>query len=378
MFNSSFKTKIQKFREDLHQIPELGYEEFKTQAYLKAKLIEIGFTVETVAKTGLIAIKHGTDKKAIAFRSDIDALAITEKTDVHYKSLHEGKMHACGHDGHMSILLGFALYLSKIELNKTVVLIFQPAEESPGGAKVIVESGVFEKYKIEKIFGMHLYPEINEGKIGLTKAELMAQVGEFDITINAQSAHGAMPEKGVDGILVAASLIQAYQSIISRNLNPIDSAVLTIGKISAGDARNIIAQEVTLNGTMRAFSEAVYQVIKNRIIEINNGLEKMFNVSIQTEFRDMYPALINNYDLYLMMQDILEDSEIIDINPLMIAEDFSFYLKKVPGYFLMLGSRNDEMGYIHPLHSCYFNFTNNVLFKGIEMYIRIAKHLKLF
>src|SRR5690554_3210062 len=232
MLSKNLKDKIKKYRKDLHQIPEIGFKEFKTHAYLKNELISLGFLVEEVAITGLVAIKKGEGKNSIAFRSDIDALEIEEKTNLSFSTTHKGYMHACGHDGHMSILLGFASYIANMNLKKTVVLIFQPAEESPGGAKLIIETGVLEKYKVEKIFGLHLFPEIPEGKIGLTDGALMAKVGEFDIIINAISAHGAMPQKGIDAIYVASELILTVQSIISRSIDPIKRAVLTIGKIN--------------------------------------------------------------------------------------------------------------------------------------------------
>lgn len=378
MLSKALKDKIKKYREDLHEIPEVGFKEFKTQAYLKNELLSLGYLVEEVAKTGLIAVKKGESTSSIAFRSDIDALEVEEKTDLPFKSKHQGFMHACGHDGHMSILLGFASYIANLKTKKTIVLIFQPAEESPGGAKDIIKSGVFKEYSVEKIFGLHLFPEIEEGKVGLTDGALMAKVGEFDIKINAISAHGAMPHKGIDGIYVASELIQIVQSIVSRNINPIEGAIVTIGKITGGEARNILASKVTLNGTMRAFNDEVYDLIKGRLFDICQGLEKMFSVNIDIEFRDMYPALINNSDLYKFMKSILHIDEIVELEPLMIAEDFSYYLKEVPGYFYMLGTRNEKLGFIHPLHSCYFNFTNEVLYKGVEIYLRICQNLEIF
>lgn len=375
MLSKALKEQIIKYRKDLHQIPELGFEEFKTQKYLKKTLLNLGFIVEEVAKTGLIGIKKGKTNTAIAFRSDIDGLPVVEKTNLPFSSIHEGKMHACGHDGHMSILLGFANYISKLELQKTIVLIFQPAEEGPGGAKEIIESGILKKYEIKKIFGLHLYPEIPQGKIGLTKGALMAQVGEFDIEINGVSAHGAMPQKGIDSIYIASQLIQAVQSIVSRNINPMESAIVTIGKITGGEARNVLAEKVILNGTMRAFSSDVYDMIKKRLSEIVWGLEKMFTVKIKFIFRDMYPALINNEDLYYLMKDILTIDEIVELEPIMIAEDFSFYLQEIPGYFCMLGTKTEK--YYHPLHSSYFNFNDEVMFRGVELYIQICQKLQV-
>ncbi|HEY8364603.1 MAG TPA: M20 family metallopeptidase [Haloplasmataceae bacterium] len=373
MLNDNIKKQVIEYRQKLHQIPEIGFQEFKTQAYIKKELTKMGYIVEEVANTGIIAYKKGIKKGAIAFRADMDALAIMEKTSLPFASQHPGYMHACGHDGHMSILLGLALYLSELDVIQDIVFIFQPAEENLGGAKVIVEEGYIEKYQIQKIFGLHLLPELSEGKIGLSCGALMAQVGEFDIKIHAKSSHGAMPHKGIDGIFVASQLINSYQSIISRNLDPLTEAVVTIGKIYGGEARNIIASEVTLNGTIRAFNDEVYQTIKRRITEINKGLEKMYSVVIDTELRDMYPSLINDYELYLFMKENLDKNQIVEIKPMMIAEDFSYYLQKIPGYFFILGTKNEELGYTHPLHSCYFNFREEVLFTGIELYIKLCE-----
>lgn len=377
MLTEELKRKIVSYREFLHQIPELGFAEYKTQKFLLEELTRLGYQVEITAKTGLVVFIKGDSEETIAFRSDIDALPVTEQTNLPFKSTHDGIMHACGHDGHMSILLGFANYLQSKRLKKNVLLIFQPAEEGPGGAKVIVDEGVIAKYHVSKIFGLHIFPEISEGVVGLAKGPLMAQVGEFDLTIYGQSAHGAMPQKGVDAIIALGNLIQSYQSIISRNLNPLDTGVVTIGKVNGGEARNIICGKVTLHGTIRALKLEVYNLIKQRIQEINQGIEKMFNVTINTQIRDMYPALINDYELYQFMVNILDEKEYVEIEPLMIAEDFSYYLQVVPGYYFLLGSRNEALGYVYPLHSACFNFDEKVLFKGVELYIRIAAGLNI-
>jgi len=377
MLNQAIKDEIKKYRHYLHQIPETGFEEFKTQSFIKKELVKLGFEVEEVAKTGLIALKSGVEHKAIAFRADMDALAVIEKTNVPFMSTHEGKMHACGHDGHMSIVLGFASYISKLELKKDIVLLFQPAEEGPGGAKIIVDEGYLSKYHVEKIFGLHVFPGIAEGKVGLADGVLMGQAGEFDIMIHAISTHGAMPQNGVDGIVVASQLIQNFQSIISRNIDPIEGAVITIGKIEGGEARNVIAGKVVLNGTIRAFNQDTYEKMKKRMNEITQGLEKMHQIEIKIEIRDLYPPLVNHHHEHLMMLKILNEDEAVILKPMMIAEDFSYYLQALPGYFFMLGTKNESMGYIHPLHSCYFNFDDSILYHGVELYIRICKELKV-
>ncbi|WP_425446963.1 M20 metallopeptidase family protein [Dethiothermospora halolimnae] len=376
---TNISNEVIKIRRKLHQIPEIGFKEFKTSRYIKEKLKEYGYEIEEVAKTGIIAIKKGkSNKKAIAFRADMDGLMVNEKTNVIYSSIHEGKMHACGHDGHMAILLGLALYLSKINnIDRDIVLIFQPAEEGPGGAKVIVDEGYLDKYNIGAIFGLHTYPGIEEGKIGVKRGPLMAQNGEINIEIKAKSSHGAIPHKGIDGIVIASQLVQSYQSIISRNIDPLEGAVLTIGKIKGGEARNVIASNIKLEGTMRAFNPEVYNLVKERILDINKGMEKAFNCKIETDIIDFYPPVINDDNLYTTVINALGTEEIINIDPMMISEDFSYYQQAIPGFFMMLGSRNISKGLIHPLHSCYFDFNEGILIEGVKAYIKICEELEV-
>jgi amidohydrolase len=370
---------VTQIRRRLHQIPEIAFDLYKTQAVLKEYLTEYGYTFEEVASTGLVAVKKGKSDASIAFRADMDALNVLEQTNVDFKSTHEGKMHACGHDGHMTILLGFAKYLSQLKnLNKSVVLIFQPAEEGPGGSRLIVEEGILKKYKVEAVFGFHLFPALEEEKIGLVDGPMMAMAGEMDITIHGKSAHGAEPHKGTDAIVVASQLVQAYNTIVSRNLDPLESAVVTIGTIQGGEARNIIANTVNLTGTIRTFNPAIYARIKERMLQMNQGLETMYDLKIDMELRDLYPPVINHTGLYQLMDNLLSDNEKVMIKPMMLSEDFSYYQEAVPGIFMMLGSRNEEKGYIHPLHSCYFNFDEKILLKGIETYIRICQTFDIF
>jgi len=371
------KNEVIEIRRKLHEIPEIGFNEVKTSKFIKDKLLEYGYKVEHVAKTGIVAIAKGTSNNAIAFRADMDGLNVREKTGVSFQSIHDDKMHACGHDGHMAILLGFAKYLSKAEnIKRNIILIFQPAEEGPGGAEVIINEGVLNRYNVKEIFGLHIFPDIEEGKIGIASGPLMAQSGEVDIEIKGKSSHGAMPQQGIDGIHVSANLIQAYQSIISRNIDPNEGAVLTIGKILGGEARNVIAGNVIMEGTIRAFNSEVYNAIKERMKEINSGIEKMYNVEIKMVIRDFYPPVINDNKLFEIVKNSLSSEEFLEIKPMMLAEDFSYYQQEIPGLFFMLGSRNEELNYTYPLHSCYFNFNEEILINGVKTYIKIAKALE--
>lgn len=355
-------------RRELHRMPELGFDLFKTSEYVRKSMESFGYTVDSVAKTGWIAFKQGLLNETIAFRADMDALPVSETTHVDFASEHPGNMHACGHDGHMTMLLGLAKRLANQQTKYSIVFIFQPAEEGPGGAKIIVESGLFKKFDIKAIFGIHLYPGLPEGVIGVCEGPMMAQNGEFDITIRGISAHGAQPHLGMDAILAQAALIQGFHSIVSRNINPLDSAVITVGTIKGGEARNIIAQSVSLSGTIRAFNETVYTTMKERINAIVQGCEIAYGVNIHAIIRDYYPPVVNDRKLVQLVKSVYEETEIEEIAPLMISEDFSFYQQAVPGCFILLGTKNEQKGFISPLHSSNFNFDEAILLKGIEFF----------
>lgn len=368
------KLDLIKTRRALHQIPEIAFDLYKTRDYVQTLLEHMGYQTIDTAKTGLIAFKKGTSNEAIAFRSDMDALPVTELTDVSYASKHFGHMHACGHDGHMTMLLGFADYLKdKENLKKTVVLIFQPAEESPGGAEVILKEGVLKQFNIKMIFGIHLYPGLKEGVYGLTDGPMMARNGEFDVTVRGKSAHGAQPHEGHDAVLAASHLVSTYHDIVSRRLDPLDPAVITIGTINGGEARNVIAQRIKMTGTIRAFSDKVYNQIIDEMHAINQGIETMYHVKVEHDVQDDYPVTYNDSALFETLRSSLTDETYSILKPIMFAEDFSFYQQVYPGMFIMLGTRNEEKGYTHPLHSCYFNFDEKVLSKGVDLYIKIAQ-----
>jgi amidohydrolase len=365
-------TTVVHHRRTLHQIPELEFDLFLTHEYVKEVLVSLGFEIEVVAKTGILAIKRGTTNDFIAFRSDMDALPVTEKTGVEFASKHAGRMHACGHDGHMSMLLGFAEYLSNKEITQSVLLIFQPAEEGPGGAKVIIEEGLFDKYSIKRIYGFHVYPELEEGLVGLVDGPMMPQNAEFDLTITGLSAHGAQPSKGIDAIVAASQLVQAYQTIVSRSTHALQHAVVTIGTINGGEARNIIAGEVQMSGTIRAFDPATFTLIKQRMREIVAGIEQMNGVQIDNQIVDYYPPVINDSIMVQEVVSLFQATEMTMVEPMMFSEDFAFYQQHVPGCFMMLGTMNQAKGFTAPLHNNAFNFTDEVLLQGVEAYRRIA------
>jgi amidohydrolase len=370
---------LTKWRRDLHRIPELGFDLFKTHAYIKEALEEMGYVTRTVAKTGLVAIREGQSGKTVAFRSDMDALPVSEHTGRDFKSLHDGRMHACGHDGHMAMLLGFARHVADLpRVNDSVMFIFQPAEEGPGGAKVIIDEGLFERTKVDAIFGIHLDPGLDKGLIGLREGPMFARNGEFTITVRGKSGHAAMPHLSHDAIAVAGHLITQYHMIVSRSVDPLKQAVLTIGTVHGGEARNIVANTVTFEGTIRAFDDAVYHAIKNRIEAVNKGLEEAYSVSIDFGFIDYYPVLRNDPALVRMITPALMPEDITDITPFMFAEDFAFYQQVVPGVFSMLGVRDEGRGFIHPLHSDAFDFDEDVLARGVAHYDAVARALGVY
>ena len=366
---------IIKNRRALHQIPETALEEFKTKEYLKNYLISIGLEPQEIVETGLFVYIEGKDKEnCIAFRSDIDALNIKEETGAEFESKHIGKMHACGHDGHMTTLLAFAKYLTTIQpLEKSVLLIFQPAEESPGRAKDIVETGLLKKYNVKAIYGMHLFPELPEGTVASKEGPFFAQAALMTTTITGKSGHGAMPHKTIDPLMAFTKIVDGYQTIVSRNLSPFDPGVVTIGKFCGGSAQNIIADTVNFWGTIRTFKEENTEFIIDRIKEIHRGIELSYRVKIDEKIDIVYPPVINDKELYKKFVDTMKDMNYVEHEALTISEDFAYYQKEVPGVFMLLGTRSEEKGFIHPLHSCHFNFDEKVLLKGVEAFARILE-----
>ena len=366
---------IIKNRRALHQIPETALEEFKTKEYLKNYLISIGLEPQEIVETGLFVYIEGKDKEnCIAFRSDIDALNIKEETGAEFESKHIGKMHACGHDGHMTTLLAFAKYLTTIQpLEKSVLLIFQPAEESPGRAKDIVETGLLKKYNVKAIYGMHLFPELPEGTVASKEGPFFAQAALMTTTITGKSGHGAMPHKTIDPLMAFTKVVDGYQTIVSRNLSPFDPGVVTIGKFCGGSAQNIIADTVNFWGTIRTFKEENTEFIIERIKEIHRGVELSYRVKIDEKIDIVYPPVINDKELYKKFVDTMKDMNYVEHEALTISEDFAYYQKEVPGIFMLLGTRSEEKGFVHPLHSCHFNFDEKVLLKGVEAFARILE-----
>lgn len=365
------------WRRDLHQIPELGLKEYKTAEYLRKQLTKMGYSYQTVLETGTLVYIDNHQEDTIAFRSDIDALMIEEKNDIDFKSKHKECMHACGHDGHMATLLGFAYYLSqtKEKFDYNILLIFQPAEESPGGAKLIIEQGIMEQYHVRGIFGMHLMPDIPAGKIACRPGPLMAECGELHVKIKGKSAHAGLYHQGIDTIMIAGQIIQLYKSIIVTTISPLQQCLLHIGTIKGGSSNNIVAAETEFHGTVRTYSEEVFMKIQKQMKAINQTMEQTYGCEIEFQCDPMYPPVLNDYELYNQFKQCVYEKNDIELkDPLMLAEDFSFYQTRVPGVFFFLGIQTEE--YYSGLHTETFNFDEKYLAKGVNAYIQLVKNIK--
>ncbi len=374
--------KLIQTRCDLHQIPELAFRELKTAEYIKNRLETLGISCEkNIAGTGVAAFIPGSvGRKTYAFRADMDALEVLELNEIQCKSRNSGKMHACGHDGHMTILLGFAEVLSQssFQLTDNVLLLFQPGEEGTGGAEKIIQSGILDKYKVSEIYGLHLFPGIQQGKLGIRPGPMMAQNSEIDLTIWGENAHGGTPHMGNDVIVIAAHLITSIQTIVSRNINPMDPAVITFGKMTGGEVRNMIARHANLEGTIRTFRKDTYETLRSRLLAVVRGIEMTYQCEIDVDLRELYPAVINPSDLVEAWIQAQGKENVIITEPTMLAEDFSFYQQHYPALFFFLGTRNEEKGLIHPLHHGRFNFDEQVLATGVQAFLNILIHKAAF
>lgn len=363
---------IAKYRNNLHQIPELGFKEFKTSKYIRNILESFGYEVFSIVETGLYVYINNNCSKTIAFRCDMDALPIFEQTNRENKSKHPNVMHACGHDAHMAIMLQFAKELKENNnksLNVNIVLLFQPSEERDSGAKKIVDSKILNKFKIDSFFGLHVKPEIQSGFIGTKKGEFMARSCEFEFKITTKSTHGAQPQNGVDAIVVGSNFVNQIHTIISRNLNPINTGCLTIGTINGGYENNICASVLSGKGTIRTFSEYDISLIIERMSNIAKGLEISFDANIKLNFKPSYPEVCNDEKLYEKIKTI---DNVIEVNKEMIAEDFSYYSEISKTLFAFLGIKTKNLG-TKPLHSSEFDLNEESLLYGVDYFHNILK-----
>lgn len=358
-------------RRHLHANPELSYEEYETSKFVEEKLKSYGIEVQTgVADTGLVGMIIGKnpDSKVIALRADMDALPILEANDVSYKSKNEGVMHACGHDVHTSSLLGAARIMSELKdhFEGSIKLIFQPGEERlPGGASLMIKDGVLENPTPKNIVGQHVMPLIPAGKVGFREGMYMASADEIFLTVKGKGGHAAMPEMGIDPVLITSHIIVALQQVVSRNLSPKIPAVLSFGKVTANGATNIIPNEVHVEGTFRTMDEEWRKEAHKRIKSIAEGVAHGMGAEVDVDIRVGYPFLKNNpeltQDLKSYAIDYLGEDNVVDLDLWMAAEDFSYYSQVIDASFYRLGIRNEEKGITSGLHTPTFNIDESCL-----------------
>jgi amidohydrolase len=381
----NLQPQLVEWRRRFHQYPELGFEEFSTAKFVSQKLTEWGIDHQTgIAKTGIVAIiKSNHPGPVFAIRADMDALPIQEENQVPYRSQHHGIMHACGHDGHTAIALGTAYYLSthRDQFKGTVKIIFQPAEEGPGGAKPMIESGVLQNPDVEAIIGLHLWNNLELGTIGVRSGPLMAAVECFNCTIYGKGGHGAMPEQTVDSIVISAQIINALQTIVSRNVNPLDSAVVTVGELHAGTALNVIADTAKMSGTVRYFNPELENFIGKRIESIIAGICNSHGAEYELNYWQLYPPVINDHYLTELVESVaMEVIEtpfgIVPQCQTMGGEDMSFFLQEIPGCYFFLGSANKSKGLNFPHHHPHFDFDESVLCMGVEIFVRCVEKFR--
>ncbi|OGA31922.1 MAG: amidohydrolase [Betaproteobacteria bacterium RIFCSPLOWO2_12_FULL_64_23] len=367
------------WRRDLHAHPELGFEETRTSDLVAAKLAAFGCEVHRgLGKTGVVGtLRAGAGARSVGLRADMDALPIEEANTCAHRSRHQGKMHACGHDGHTTMLLGAARYLAETRnFDGTVHFIFQPAEEGMGGAKAMVEDGLFEKFPCEAIFGMHNRPGLPIGRFAVRAGPMMAAGAFFDIRVTGKGAHGARPETGIDPVMVAAHIAIALQTIVSRNAPPVETAVLSVTKIHGGDAYNVIPQTAQLAGTVRAFSREVMALIEASMKRIVKGVAEAFGATAEMDFRFLFAPTVNDAREAEFAAGIcagLVGTHNVDRNPplIMASEDFSFMLEKVPGCYINIGNGEGEGGC--EVHNPAYDFNDAALPLGASFFAQLVE-----
>ena len=379
---------IKTIRRDIHSYPELKFTEFRTSELIATQLTQWGIKTHVgLGKTGVVGTIEGLlgSGKSIGLRADIDALPLQEHNQFAHASKNEGKMHACGHDGHTAMLLSAAHYFSTHKNFKGKIhFIFQPAEEGGGGAREMMADGLFTLFPCDAVFGMHNWPGMPEGSFGVIPGPMMASSNEFTITIKGKGAHAALPHNGADPVFAVAQLASSLQSIITRNKKPVDTAVLSITQIHAGYASNVIPNDAWLGGTIRTFTTPVLDLLEQRLREIAQGTALAFNCTAEVEFERNYPPLINHQAETLFAQKVIKDNfgdnQFIDsIEPTMGSEDFAFMLEKVPGCYVFIGNGDGDhravghgMGPCH-LHNPCYDFNDHLLPIGASYWAHLAK-----
>lgn len=376
---AEFHSEITAWRRDFHENPELQFDVHRTAGKVEEMLKSFGVdeVVTGLGRTGVVGVIHGKQTKSgrvIGLRADMDALPILENTGKPYASKTPGKMHACGHDGHTSMLLGAAKYLTETRnFDGTAILIFQPAEEGGGGGKVMVDDGLMEKFGIQEVYGLHNFPGIPVGKFAIRHGGIMAATDQFQIDIEGVGGHAAMPHKSVDSIVFSAHLITALQTLVSRNVDPARSAVLSVTTMEAGTAFNIIPRTAKLTGTVRTLDETVRDMMEKRLKEITQGLAATFNVKAKVSYWRGYPVTVNSPEHSDFAADVAgeivgEDNVDRNVDASMGGEDFSYMLQARPGAYIMCG-QGDTAG----LHEDSYDFNDDIIPTGVSFWARLIE-----
>ncbi|HUC43755.1 MAG TPA: amidohydrolase [Candidatus Sulfotelmatobacter sp.] len=369
------------WRRTLHERPELGFEERETAAFVAAVLRDMGLAVETgIAKTGVVgALRADTAKRpAVLLRADMDALPIQEVEGRPYGSRVPGQMHACGHDGHMAMLLGAATILraERARLDRDVVFCFQPGEEGFGGAEAMIAEGVLERYSIAEAYGLHLWSLFPVGTIQLRPGPTMAGNDEFRARFRGRGGHGALPHRAVDPIVAAAHGVVALQTVVARSVDPVRPSVVTVGALQAGSAPNVIPDEATLRGTMRSFDDAVRTLLRERVRDVLAGTAAAHGCALEFDLMPGYPAVVNDPAATERVRRhaaaVVGEPNVIEPDPMAAAEDFAYFLRKVPGAFAFVGAGNVERGIDAPHHAPRFDIDEAALPIGAELLARVA------
>lgn len=381
------QAEIQQIRRTIHAHPELCYEEQHTAEVVAQKLTEWGIPIlRGMAVTGVVGIiKKGSSPCAIGLRADMDALPMQEINTFAHASTQPGKMHACGHDGHTAMLLGAAHYLQHTaQFDGTVYLIFQPAEEGGGGAKRMLEDGLLEQCPMQAVYGMHNWPGIGVGQFAVTPGPMMASSNEFEVIIEGKGSHAAQPHKSIDPVMVAVQIAQAWQTIISRNKNPLEAAVLSLTQINAGSATNVIPDEARMAGTVRTFTMPMLDLIESRMQEITEHTARAFGASAKFHFKRNYPPLVNHPEqtafAIKVMQDMVGVANVdAQTEPTMGAEDFAYLLQALPGCYVFIGNGDGDhrsaghgMGPCN-LHNGSYDFNDDLLPIGASYWVRLCE-----
>jgi hippurate hydrolase len=376
---AEFHDDLTNWRRDIHAHPELGFEERRTSDLVAQKLGEFGYEVfRGIGRTGVVGrLRAGDSPRSIGLRADMDALPIQEATNLTYRSRHEGRMHACGHDGHTTMLLGAARYLAETRnFDGTVHLIFQPAEEGLGGGEAMVKDGLFERFPCDAIFGMHNRPGLAVGKFQIRTGPMMAGGAYFDIAVTGRGAHGARPEAGVDPVIVASHITTALQTVISRNVRPLDTAVLSVTQIHAGDAYNVIPERAFIRGTARAFNPETLALMEHNMRRMASGVASGFGAAAELDFRILFPPLVNDAteaEFIARVAAELVGADNVNRNGglVMASEDFSFMLNRRPGAYIQIGNGDGPGGC--EVHNPGYDFNDAALPLGASLFARLAE-----